>query len=653
MTDKITRRAYSLITIKAVDEEKRIITGTASTPEVDRMGDIVEPEGAQFSLPLPFLWQHNSRAPIGNVTKAKITKSGIEVEVQIAKTDEPGTLKDRLDEAWQSIKLGLVRGLSIGFQSIEFSNIEDGGLRFLKWLWLELSAVTIPANAEASIATIRSLDANRAALGQDGGVVRLETPGASGTQKPRTPKEGEHMKTIAEQIAAWEAKRTTATTRMSEIMNAASEKGETLDQATAEEHDGLAAEVKKINEHIVRLKDQEEINKAAATPAKGGSPDDASRSRGGIITVRDAQLPPGIEFARYAMCLASAKGNLMQAVQIAESRYPEQKRVHEVIKAAVVGGTTTDATWAGALVVYQQFAGDFVEFLRPQTIVGKFGTGAIPSLRRVPFNISIPMQTSGGAAYWVGEGKPKPLTKFDFDRTNLRWAKVANIAVLTDEIVRFSSPSAETLVRDALAAAIIERIDRDFVDPNKSASANVSPASITNGLTPLVSSGDDAAAVRADIQSIFGEFIRANLTPVSGVWIMNANVALALSLMVNALGQPEFPGITMLGGTFQGLPVIVSQYVPTAVVILANASDIYLSDDGQVVIDASREASLQMDDSPTNDSVTPTGTQVVSMFQTNSIAIRAERFINWQRRRDEAVVWMNSVNWNGTAGSGG
>jgi len=57
-------RAYSLLTIKSVDDEQRVITGMATTPATDRSGDIVEPGGAEFKLPIPLLWQHNSREPI-------------------------------------------------------------------------------------------------------------------------------------------------------------------------------------------------------------------------------------------------------------------------------------------------------------------------------------------------------------------------------------------------------------------------------------------------------------------------------------------------------------------------------------------------------------------------------------------------------------
>lgn len=179
------KRAYSLLEIKSVDDEKRELTGIATTPSTDRMGDVVEPKGAEYELPIPFLWQHDAHQPIGQVVKAKPSKDGIEVTVKLVKTDEPGSLKDRLDEAWQSIKLGLVRGLSIGFQSIEHARIEGTyGMRFMKWLWLELSAVTIPANAEASITSIKSIDTQLlAASGRmQKGVALLKTPGVSGNK---------------------------------------------------------------------------------------------------------------------------------------------------------------------------------------------------------------------------------------------------------------------------------------------------------------------------------------------------------------------------------------------------------------------------------------------------------------------------------------
>lgn len=154
-------RLYSTITIKAADSDSWTFTGTASTPSPDRMNDTVDPAGAQFTLPVPLLWQHNHGAPIGYVNTASITDAGIEISasVQQPTDDMPRGLTGRLQEAWSSIKSGLVRGLSIGFVPKEWEPLDDGGMHISAWDWMELSAVTIPANEDASIQTIKSLSA--------------------------------------------------------------------------------------------------------------------------------------------------------------------------------------------------------------------------------------------------------------------------------------------------------------------------------------------------------------------------------------------------------------------------------------------------------------------------------------------------------------
>ena len=72
MSDTI-QRAYSLLTVRSVNAEQRLISGLASTPEVDRMGDVVVPEGARFASELPLLLFHDTRLPVGRVRLAKTT----------------------------------------------------------------------------------------------------------------------------------------------------------------------------------------------------------------------------------------------------------------------------------------------------------------------------------------------------------------------------------------------------------------------------------------------------------------------------------------------------------------------------------------------------------------------------------------------------
>ena len=645
-------RAYSLMQVKAVDDEARTITGIASTPTPDRYGDVVVPEGVKFKLPIPLLWQHDHALPIGVINEAEVTAKGILIKATIPKPspDAPSQLVARLAEAWESIKTGLVRGLSIGFKPIDYTASPEGGLRITEWDLMEVSAVTVPANAECTIRLIKSIDSRaRAAIGNPAPETPNEKKSPAGVAaKPTNNPKGKKMN-VAEQIKSFEAKRAALAAERDDVMQKSFDEGRTLDVEETERYDNVNAEIKSVDAHLSRLREMEKGQVETAKPViKGYEPVEAGKNRApGIIKV-EQKLDKGIGFARYAKSLAAARGSRSDALAFAKQFYPEDAKLHHVIKAGdpIVAGSTSDPKWAGSLVEYQEYVSDFVEYLRPQTIVGRFGNGGIPSLRRVPFNVRIPKQVSGGSASWVGEGKAKPLTQMEFGTITFGWAKIAAIAVLTDELVRFSNPSADALVRNALAEAVIERLDTDFIDPAKKAVDGVSPASITNGVTALPSAGDPDK----DIEAAFASFIAANLTPANGVWIMSSTLALSLSMMRNALGQKRYPDLTLLGGSFGGLPVIVSQYVPGDSMILVNASDIYLADDGQVAIDASREASLEMLAAPTMDSVAGTGANVVSMFQTNSVAIRAERWINWQRRRDAAVAVISGIDYSDNGG---
>ncbi|STY90192.1 phage prohead protease, HK97 family [Moraxella bovis] len=160
LLDKIMTKAYSTLTIKSVTDtdDERLITGIATTPSTDRDDDILEPTGAKFALPIPLLWQHNHNQPIGEVIQATITDKGIEIVAKIAKIADDGKLKERIDEAWQSIKSGLVKCLSVGFKIKEYNYLESSwGLHIKEWEWYELSVVTVPANSDAVITSVKQI----------------------------------------------------------------------------------------------------------------------------------------------------------------------------------------------------------------------------------------------------------------------------------------------------------------------------------------------------------------------------------------------------------------------------------------------------------------------------------------------------------------
>ena len=661
-------KSWATLEIKEVSEQDdlRLIKGMASTPSTDRMGDIVDPLGLAFDKQVPLLFAHKHDQPVGIAKLDQPSEDGVTFSAALAKIAQPGELKSRIDDVWQMVKAGLIRGVSIGFKALEFSYMKDGGVHFTKGEVVELSLVSVPANRDASIHQIRSLDAASAAASGNGDA-RLTSGVADKTIHAAVPRKDTKMQTIAEQISAFEARRKTASDRMTELMNKAATDGVTLETAESDEYDGLEIEVKKIGDHLGRLVKLEVQNKSAAIPVVATTVDDASKSRqptlvnkhGDQVIRLKPNCHPTSPFVRYCIALGAGGGNPDRALQYARMRKDWHSSTPELleifgsdeamyrIRAAVPAGTTYSSDWAGPLVYAENLTSAFAEFLRPLTIIGRFAT-----LRRVPFNIRIPRVTSGTSGGWVGEAAPKPITSMALDTITMTWAKAAAIVVITEELARFSNPAAEDMVRTDLSKSIVQFLDRQFIDPSVAAVTGVNPAAITNGITPVTATGVNMAAFRADVKTLFASLLDDNQSLAGGYWIMTQTQALALSLAQNSLGQTIYPSVdAQQGGTLLGYPVIASENIPATggsptdgyPLIFAIGPEILLADDGQVTIDVSREASVQMDSAP--DSPPTASSNMQSLWQLNQIGIKAERFITWARRRSTAVAWIQNAKY--------
>lgn len=173
-------KAWSLLEVKSVDDESRILKGWATTPTVDRVADIVEPGGMVMRGPVKLHLYHKHDLPVGSVTFGKPTKAGVPFEASIPDVKEEGTVRERVNEAWHSIKYKLLDAVSIGFRALEAEPIQGTyGTRFKKWEMLELSLVGVPANPDAVITAFKSANSLeiRSALGvvthSETGPVRL------------------------------------------------------------------------------------------------------------------------------------------------------------------------------------------------------------------------------------------------------------------------------------------------------------------------------------------------------------------------------------------------------------------------------------------------------------------------------------------------
>jgi len=236
-------RAYAILDVKAADAPTRRISGVATTPTPDRQGDILEPLGAEFTNPVVLLWHHDKERPIGRAY-LRATADGITFDATIPIIDEPGPLRDRTDEAWQSLNAGLITGVSIGYRARPggVHPLKSGGRRFTATEICELSLVTVPANVHATIHAIKSIDAQYlAASGPN--------PSGAADRTRNTPM------TTQERITALENSRAAKVARLDALMTKATDENLTIDGGPDQaEYDAIELDVKKFDADLVRLR---------------------------------------------------------------------------------------------------------------------------------------------------------------------------------------------------------------------------------------------------------------------------------------------------------------------------------------------------------------------------------------------------------------
>lgn len=372
-----------------------------------------------------------------------------------------------------------------------------------------------------------------------------------------------------------------------------------------------------------------------ATEVAGDTPDEADASAKGQPIPKksksvqvESNLPKGIGFALMVKASAIAtksKGGITTREVLESWQVPDR-----VIKAAAqkaVIGTTTEEKFGQPLIDYSNLTSEFIELVRKKTVVDQLAN----HMRRVPFNVKIPTQTAAGSVGWVGEGKMKPVGNPEFGSMTLGHAKIAGIVLLSDELIRFSNPKADALVRDDLVATTAQFIDAQFFDPDKAEAAE-SPASVLNGVDAVSSTGTTADKYDADLQTLIAKVVDAGFSLEGAYWAMSETRAMQMSGLRDALGRTYFEGMSLVGSrSLKGLPVLTSGNLADKIVLII-PSQILLADDGGVDFSVSTEATINMgtDDTP----------KMVNLFQNNLTAIRAERFIRWKKRLPNAVGYI-------------
>jgi hypothetical protein len=416
--------------------------------------------------------------------------------------------------------------------------------------------------------------------------------------------------------------------------------------------DRIPEEIELTQAEIERL---QRVERALAIQATDPDPTTTQRHHpdpeiippGRPFRLQPKKLEPVDFFIRAAVVAAISKLTQKPAEHVMGRLYGSDEATGWVVRAVTNPALTTVPGWAQELV--QTATAAFLDTLKPDTVFPSlksrglfftFGPGA--GTIRVPGRTSTP--TLAGA--WVGEGQPIPVRRIGLTSALLTPKKLAVISTFSHELADYSTPSIETVIRDAMTSDTALVIDTYLLDDQPATA--IRPAGLRNGVAGLTPSAlpDKTQAMIADIKALIGAIIAVN----GGrdvVVIMNTLQELGINFAQSPAGF-LFPTTGDAGRRFN-VTFVSSSAVPVGMVVAVDAADFASASGDAPDFNVSDQATIHEEDTAPLPIAAGAGPTVAnptrSLWQTDTIGVRMRMPLNWSMRRPGMVSWMTGVTW--------
>ena len=350
----------------------------------------------------------------------------------------------------------------------------------------------------------------------------------------------------------------------------------------------------------------------------------------------------GAAFGRVVRAMAAAKMNKMGAEGTVEvlRGWGDTDLADALADARSKALAAGDAT-AGGFLVPTQFSNEVIELLRSQSVVRRLGARTV----QMPTGtLKYPKIAQGASAAYIGENVNIGKSEETFGQLTLTFKKLAVLTPISNDLLRYSSPSADAIVRDDLVSSMATKEDSTFI---RGAGTDATPKGLLNWCVADQKIAASAASL-ANITDNLGQLVvklkNADIPMITPGWIMAPRTEQSLATIQNANGVFAFRD-EVIAGTLWGWPIGTTTNVPITLDTTGagndDESEIYLVDFSQVLIGESQ--SLLVDSS--QEAAYHDGSNVQAAFSLDQTVVRAIAEHDLGMRHDKAVAMLTGVTW--------
>jgi HK97 family phage major capsid protein len=332
---------------------------------------------------------------------------------------------------------------------------------------------------------------------------------------------------------------------------------------------------------------------------------------------------------RLIRALAAGKGDPQKAAAFAQKAWKDE---------AIVKALQTDEGEAGGYLVPEEYSSQLIEYLRPLAVVRRMNPVIIPMETGT---MSMPAVTGGASAEYIGEGTNVPKSQPTFGQVKLTWKKLACLVPISNDLIRFSSPKADEVVRNDLVGAMAQREDAAFIRDDGN---NDKPKGLLNWIATAnkfeANETVSLANVTIDLaKAIY--YLRKNETKFLNCgWILSPGSELYLKTVRDSNGNFAFKGEMDQGKLF-GFPFGVTTQVPDNLGDGEDESEIYFVDFADAAIGESSRVEIEI----SSEAAYYDGSNVVSAFSLDQTVLRAIARHDFAMRRNTSGAVIQAVTW--------
>jgi HK97 family phage major capsid protein len=383
--------------------------------------------------------------------------------------------------------------------------------------------------------------------------------------------------------------------------------------------DAAKAEVEALDLRIKRVEELEAMKAKNLTPAIEEKT---------IVVHAEAKAPKakGTDFARIVRCLAMAKGNTREAAHIAETMFGTDDSGIAKAMGAATGS-------AGGFIVPESYSSEMIELLRNRAIVRQAGAVSMPLING---NLSVPKLTAGTTASYIGENQNMTTGQPTLGQIRMTARTLAALVPISNQLIRYSSPQADGVVRDDLVSGMAVTEDAAFLRDQGLGAAPKGLRYWANTNNVFATAGTSAANIETDFKGAINKLESNNVRMIRPVWFLSPRTKNALWVLRDTNGNLVFPEIR--DGNLWGYPVYVSNNIPTNLgggteseIYLVDMADAVIAEDQSIVIDVSDTAAYY------------DGSAVVAAFSQDQTVVRAIMRHDFALRHDYSCAVVTGV----------